>query len=505
MMKLDTTHLVPIGYCAIVDIHALKVIPHYRSSYITLSGRGSSFHENRQEVQVYPKSYALKDPESSLQHLEFALKHEGLSLAIIAALFAGLSSDVVTKFVAATPTGKYSRMIWFLYEFMTGTQLNIPDIKNTPYVNLLDPKKYFVANTIKSKRHAINNNLLGDSDFCPVVRKTDVLAKFDKKNLSEKAKKIMKSVDSSVLARATNFLYSKETKSSFGIEKIKPDVKRTAKFIELLEQAHDIERLDKILLLKLQNAIVEAQYKDDDYRDTQNYVGELTNLYEHKVHYISPKPEDIKALMAAFLSCESRLLSSQIHPVIIAAILSFGFVFLHPFEDGNGRIHRFIIHYILSKTGYTPATIIFPVSAVILKNIRRYDEELERFSKPLLHAVGEFDLNDNGVLTVKQATKLHYQYIDYTHYAEYLFECIESTIREDFKQELDFIVNYDRTKTAIQEIIDMPDIKIDRIIRCIAQNNGKLGAKARKNYFSELADEVIAAIEGAVKKSMMNI
>jgi hypothetical protein len=31
------------------------------------------------------------------------------------------------------------------------------------------------------------------------------------------------------------------------------------------------------------------------------------------------------------------------------ALLGFGFMFVHPFEDGNGRIHRFLIHHCLAK------------------------------------------------------------------------------------------------------------------------------------------------------------
>ncbi len=206
--------------------------------------------------------------------------------------------------------------------------------------------------------------------------------------------------------------------------------------------------------------------------------------------------------MEDFLRSEKKLFQSDVHPVVIAAILSFGFVFLHPFEDGNGRIHRFLIHYVLSKKKFTPDRIIFPISAVMLENMRKYDETLESFSKPLLQAIGQYDLSDNGELTVTPATKQHYQYMDFTRFAEYLFECIELTLSEYFQRELHFIVCYDKTKLAIQRIIDMPDIKIDRIIRCIAQNQGVLGTKMRRTYFQELLTEQIKAIERIVKKEM---
>lgn len=502
-MKIQTTDLIPVGYGELVKRYQLKVIPHYRTTFISPTGRGSRYVHNRQEVVILPQSYALPNPKDALLQLEFAIKHEGINLEIMTAFFPNITADEISYFVNITPTGKYSRIIWFLYEFLTDERLELQDMKNVPYVNVLDPKKYYVSKTIKSKRQAINNNLIGNRGFCPVVRKTSLLAEFEEKDLSGTARNIMNSVDPSVLARATNYLYTKETKSSFGIEKIKPDVKRTAKFIALLEDASTIPHLDKEVLITLQNNIVEEQYKDADYRKTQNYVGELTLLYKHKVHYISPKPVDLKALMLNYLACEAALLNSNIHPVVIAAILSFGFVFLHPFEDGNGRIHRFIIHYVLSKTHYTPDNIIFPVSAVMLKNIKQYDEVLEAFSKPLLTALDDYNLDDQGILTVLNDSKKHYQYIDFTHYAEYLFRCIETTIREDFAEELEFIVRYDQTKLAIQNVIDMPDLKIDRIIRCVAQNNGVLGSKMRRTYFHELSDETIRAIEKVIQKSML--
>ena len=273
-------------------------------------------------------------------------------------------------------------------------------------------------------------------------------------------------------------------------------------FIAMLEEARSIITLDKTILINLQNSIVDEAYKDPDYRKTQNYVGELTRSYQHKIHYISPKPEDIQTLMSGFLSCEHMMFESELHPVLLAAILAFGFVFLHPFEDGNGRIHRFLIHYVLSKTGYTPDNIIFPVSAVMLKNMKQYDDMLEKFSKPLLKVIQQYDLNDQGELLVNEDTHVHYQYIDYTLFAEYLFECIEKTISDDFKDELDFLHDYDKTKEGIQTIIDMPDIKIDRIIRCVTQNNGILGKKMRVNYFAELQDDEIKKIEDIINTNM---
>jgi Fic family protein len=67
--------------------------------------------------------------------------------------------------------------------------------------------------------------------------------------------------------------------------------------------------------------------------------------------------------MAGWARLTQRLLQSRVEPVISAAVSAFSFVFIHPFEDGNGRLHRFLIHAILAKQNFSPPDIVFPVSA----------------------------------------------------------------------------------------------------------------------------------------------
>ncbi|HIP51694.1 MAG TPA: hypothetical protein EYG94_06355 [Campylobacterales bacterium] len=32
-------------------------------------------------------------------------------------------------------------------------------------------------------------------------------------------------------------------------------------------------------------------------------------------------------------------------------MIAFSFVYIHPLEDGNGRIHRYLIHHVLAERG----------------------------------------------------------------------------------------------------------------------------------------------------------
>ncbi len=208
--------------------------------------------------------------------------------------------------------------------------------------------------------------------------------------------------------------------------------------------------------------------------------------------------------MDGFSSSHEFMKKSDLSPVIHAASISYGLVFLHPFEDGNGRIHRFLIHNILSLEGFTPEGVIFPISAVLLKNPANYDSSLEAFSSKLMPLV-KYSIDEDGHMTVHNDTATWYRYIDMTSQAEALFNFIEKTIDEELKDELEFLANYDKTKIAIQEIVDMPDKKIDFFIRFCLQNHGRLSEKKYNSSFSFLTKEEVSLLEKAVRSNYKNL
>src|SRR5205085_11822414 len=105
------------------------------------------------------------------------------------------------------------------------------------------------------------------------------------------------------------------------------------------------------------------------WRKKGGFVGEHdrrhgTPLPEH----ISAKWQDIPSLMDGLINTEQQLETANgFDAVVAAAMIAFGFVFIHPFVDGNGRINRYLIHHTLIRKGYVPPGIIFPVSAIILE------------------------------------------------------------------------------------------------------------------------------------------
>ena len=497
-------NLISVGYKALVEKLELNTLPHYRESFIAEQGRGKTIINNHHETHIYPKSYSLKNENDLLENLEFALKYDGLNLEIIKVFFEREDKNNIITYIQKQPTGIYSRKIWYLYEFLMDAKLPLNDCQRIKYIDLADPKMYYTSAPIKSSRHGINDNLLGNNTFCPFVRRTEVLEKYIKLNLDSTAKNLLEKYDPHLIARACNYLYTKETMSSYQIEREQPDKSRVFRFVNLLQQAPNIDSLSKEKLIELQNAIVDPRYKDADYRRNQNYVGESVSPYFQKIHYISPRPVDVTGLMEGLLASLGRMFSSEVYPVIIASVISFGFVFIHPFEDGNGRIHRFLIHYILSKKDFTPKGMIFPISSIMLKNMHDYDQVLEAFSKPLLAVLAGYDLTDDGVMTVNQDTASYYQYIDFTLQVEYLFICIKDAIDNYIEHEIKFLITYDEAKKSIQEVVDMPDNQIDLFIKLVIQNQGQLSQTKRERFFKLLTDEEVVRLTTIIKTIMLN-
>ena len=175
-------------------------------------------------------------------------------------------------------------------------------------------------------------------------------------------------------------------------------------------------------------------------------------------------------------------------------IIAFGFVFIHPFEDGNGRIHRYLFHHVLAEKGFVPKGLIFPVSAVILDRIDEYRKTLEHFSKPRLDLIEWRPTEKNNVEVLNDTIDL-YRYFDATKQAEFFFECVEETVSQTLPEEVEYLRKYDLLNEFIKNYIDMPDNLVDLLIRFLSQNDGKLSKRGRAKEFEKLTEREIQAIE----------
>lgn len=103
--------------------------------------------------------------------------------------------------------------------------------------------------------------------------------------------------------------------------------------------------------------------------------------------------------------------------MLTAATIAFGFVFIHPLSDGNGRIHRYLIHH------------------------------------------------------------------------------VEETINKIIPAEIDYLEKYDRLTNAINAFINLPNSKVDLLIKYLDQNSGRLSKRKRQKFFDELSEDEILFVE----------
>jgi Fic/DOC family len=448
-------------------------------------------------LEQYPKSY--QPAEGLAGHLRFALRYEPVDLGAYNAVFAHIGKGEIEPWIQSEPNGLFARRAWYLYELLTGKTLDVADLTSGPYVDLLDPKMHVVGRANRIRRQRVFENLLGDKQYCPLIRRSEKIEAGIAKNLTERARALVATVDPAVLKRAVHYLFTKETKSSFAIEGEEPSKDRTERFVAALVRADRFDPTLKQSLVELQNAIVDARYAQKDWRDIQVYVGETLPDFSQQVHFVCPKPGDVTSLMSGWMAMAGRMLQAEsgVHPVCAAAAAAFGFVFVHPFVDGNGRIHRFLVHNVLSKTRFTPQGMVFPVSAAILRDMVAYEGSLEAFSEAIAPFI-EYSLDADQKMTVANETHDLYRFFDATAQAEYLFDCIEETIGRDLNQELSFLKFFDAAMKAVMGIVDMPNQRASLLVRLIHQNKGKL-SKAKREPFSELSDEEIGRIEAAIK------
>ncbi len=474
----------------------------YKLSNIKLSHESYLGARSKVEVsqdgtitETFQMNYALK-VDNPISHFEFALKYDDVQMNFFKAVLKSIPVKDIVEFIRSAPNFKYSRKIGFWYEFLTKERLPVEDRPTINYVDLIDSKRYFTGVIIKNSRWRINNNLLGDVGFCPTIKKTNAILKVLAHDFSETLNKISKNYSPELLKRANNYLYKKETRSSYQIEKVEPSPDRIERFVSLLSNAgkNDIgELFSEESLVKLQNQIVDPRFAATGFCDFQNYIGQTTWNYDEIIGYVCPPPELLSDLMIELSNTAIKM--EGVYPIVRAAAIAFGFVFIHPFEDGNGRIHRFLIHDILSRDNFLPSGMIIPVSAQMVNNMGLYDDALEAYSKPLMYMI-KYTKNEEQELLVLNASEVegYYRFPDLTIQTEYLCKVIETAVSYDLPNELNFLQNYDEAKGLMKQRVDMPDKLIDLFIRFTHQNKG-IFPKRRRNTFQMLKDDEIEALQ----------
>jgi Fic family protein len=487
-----------VGYAAIIEKLNLKIpapsvkamVSEKNQSLEIASWKIFPFRYLPEDNQKISKIYALYN------HLVFALKYEGVNLLVFAKLNEVLTNKEILELVNIEHLGQYSRRIWFLLEWASGKEIKgKSSISKKSYVLAIDESLQYAVKGVKSPRHLVINNLPGTNKFCALISKTKELENYLSTDYAEVNKSKLKGIRKDIIQRASAFLMLKDSKASFTIEGESPKSKRATRWATAIGQA-GVNELTEDELIRLQQLVIENdRFIKMGFRTQGGFVGEHDrNSGEPIPEHISAKHEDLRELISGLLETNRILINDNFNPVLAAALIAFGFVFIHPFEDGNGRIHRYLIHHILARKKFSAQGIIFPVSSSILDHINDYKMVLESHSKPILDFIEWKETSNHNVHVINE-TKDYYRFFDGTKQAEFLFECVKDTVENIIPKEVHYLANYDRFKHFLDEEFEMPDKLVSVLLRFLEQNQGVLSKTARAKEFQQLTDKEVRLIE----------
>jgi len=481
------------GWAALVQSLAIRAPVRRPSCASEQHVRGS--HREEGAWNIFDKRYWPGD--TFADHLTFALRHEDMDLLILKRVFEAVPQAEVEAIVQAAPTGIQARRAWYLYEILTGHTLDVPDAPSAAAIDLLDPEAYFTGNARLSRRHRVRDNLLGAGRFCPVIRRTKALTEFMALDLAAKARETVGRTGAHLVARAASFMLLADSRASFEIEGERPPRTRLERWGRaVLEAGKHPLTLDEII--RLHGILIEdTRFVHAGWRPDGVFLGERGRFGDPLPEFIGARPDNLADLMGGLVEANDRMRDDGVDPVLKAAATAFGFVYVHPFQDGNGRVHRCLIHHVLAERQFTPPGMVFPVSSVMLDRIGDYRATLQAHSSPLMPFIEWRPTHDRNVEVLNQTADL-YRYFDCTEEAEFLYACVRRTVEQDLPREIDYLRRNDEAIRRIMDVVEMPDRVAENLVLFIRQNDGKLSKKRREGEFKNLRADEVSSIEGIV-------
>lgn len=448
---------------------------------------------------LFPRKVAPPDDAPLLAHTLFAIKHEGVDLAILSQALPQVPQAEMQAELDLHPTSRFARIAAMLWEHFTGNTLTPTLSDKVPYVNLFDPARYYTAAPGKlHPRWRVRFNGLGELDYCVTVRRTETIQSILDMDVFARMDAFIASVGPDILDRALHWAYLSETDSSFEIERESATQDKSERFVQLLRHAHERRPLSEEYLTELQNDVISNPFDQAmQYRTEQNWLRRGGNG-PASVTYVPPVPDDVPGLMHALEDFANQP-PANVDPLIVASLVSFWFVFIHPFMDGNGRLSRFLIHHALCRSGKMAKGFLLPVSVAIKRHEADYLAALESFSKPVRALWRVRVLGDQQFDCETSAGATPYRYWDATACVEFGVRMVREALEHDLEAETRFLIGYDEVARRVDAQFDIRNADLATLVSSCFREKGRVSNRWRKQLALRVQPAAFDAIEAAVK------
>ncbi len=138
--------------------------------------------------------------------------------------------------------------------------------------------------------------------------------------------------------------------------------------------------ITKEFVLRLHKLVIKNTLRHD--LRSQEGIYRKSRVFIRGAEFMPALPSRVPREMASLLSWHSKN-KKILHPIVLAAYFHVGFETIHPFVDGNGRVGRLLINYILHKNG-------FPMINIPVKKRKEYFEHLRSGRKDNLESFVNF-------------------------------------------------------------------------------------------------------------------
>jgi len=447
---------------------------------------------DRERWRILPPHLA---PEPTLKgHLVFALGYEGLELGLLKRLFTKLGPQPFEIWLREQPAGTHARRIWFLYEWLMGERLDLPDAAAGGCVPVLDPRLQYGIPGKEVRRYRVRNNLPGTPAFCPLVARSEKLDAFIRRNLGQRLQEIIRSLPDDLPRRVARVISIMEVQASQALAGDSPQLYQIHRLAGTLAAALD-GPLDLRLLLHLQASVLGESPPPEDLglRRQDSFVGDDDpSLGPPAPRHVAARARDLPALLEGLFAW-ARGPARKMDAVIAAAVLAFGFLYIRPFPDGNGRLQRHLIHHMLAASGFTPPRFMLPASHVIAEELWRHDRVVATAARTL--AGMRWKPIDQSRIRIDSDTADLYRFFDATPHAEYLYDCVAQAVERLVPEEATRIWRYDVFCRGVDRMIGMPELLMNRLFIMLQENSGRLPPDGQRGEFDKLTAEEARQVE----------